>query len=555
MSEGTSAPAAPAGAPPGPAWRPWAEGAAWAALYAALAVGCTWPLVPNMVDHLPKGNVPTSVPASAGTWALWWVADRLPHLFVGMWDGPIFFPAPDTFGYSETTLPLGIASAPLFWLGAEAPFVYNVVVLACLVLNGLSVRSLARTLGCTGSAAGLAGLLMAVTPLCLLWISVLPLVPLFGIAWFFEATLKFGRAPGPRTGALAGFWLAISWLLCLQYGLFLTLVAPLLGLVVRWRDRGTWTGIGAAAVVGLALLGPVLLPQRAILEAQGFERSEERAERGAFVLENSWLNAPVPPRLHLPGPSNGPGTPIYPGTIPLLLIAVAVGRRTLARGRGDLEVASLVVVTVVSVVLSVLPNLGAVGADLYAFLRDWVPGLALIREGKRAGAAAVVLLPVLVGLGLDPLTRARRWWPRAWVLVAVTVANDWPTPARLQPAPTVAEHRGLVAALRQHVPDDGAVALLPFEDDRSPTPEADRMVLQAGHGRVLVNGYSSYYPKTYWRLRKAFHGGPSSEGLKALIEAGVTHVAAPEGWLGDLPEAVEVWRGEGSVIYELRPGS
>ncbi|MCA9495240.1 MAG: hypothetical protein KC621_35170, partial [Myxococcales bacterium] len=526
----------------------WGATAAWTALYALAVVAFTWPLGAHLVDHLPKGNVPTSVPASAGAWALWWVSDRLAHGFVGLWEGPIFYPAAGTFGYSETTLPLGIAAAPLLWMGAELPLVYNLVVLGSLVLNGLAARSLAHTLHTHPLTAGLVGLMMAVTPLGLIWISVLPLVPLFGITWFFRAMIRFGRDPGPRTGAEVGGTLALSWLLCLQYGLFLTLVAPLMAGVVKWRERGTWRGIGVGAVVLVAILAPVLLPQRAILEEHGFERTEERAEKGAFAIQRSWWDAPVEPRLHIPGPGHRPGSPIYPGTLPLLLVAVALARR----GR-DREVVSLSVVAGTAMVLSVLPTLPDVGPAAWDWLRDHVPGLALIREGKRAGASTVALLPALVALGLDPIVRHRKAWPAAIALVAATLVNEFPEPAALQSAPTVAAHRALVDAIVEHVPEDGVLLMLPYTHDASKTPEADRMVLQAGHGRRLVNGYSSYYPPIYWKLRRAFKTGPDAHALQQLREVGVTHLVVPPDWLDRLPGTELVWRGEDEALVRLLP--
>lgn len=538
-------------APPEPTrttGRRWAETAAWTLLYAVAVVAFTWPLGAHIVDHLPKGNVPTSVPASAGAWALWWVSDRLAHGFVGLWEGPIFYPATGTFGYSETTLPLGVAAAPMLWLGAELPLVYNVIVLGSLVLNGLAARSLAHTLGAHPLTAGLVGLMMAVTPLGLIWISVLPLVPLFGIVWFFRALIRFGREPGPATGAEVGGTLALCWLLCLQYGLFLTLVAPLMAGVVRWREKRTWQGVGVGALVLVALLAPVLLPQRAILQEHGFVRTEERAEKGAFAVGRSWWDAPVEPRLHIPGPDHRPGSPIYPGTIPLLLVGFGLVRR----GQ-DREVGSLVVVATVALVMSVLPTIPTVGPAAWDWLRDHVPGLALIREGKRAGASTVAILPALVALGLDPIARHRKAWPLAIALVAATLVNEFPEPAQLQAAPTVAANRGLVDAIVEYVPEDGVICMLPFTHPGSKTPEADRMVLQAGHGRRLVNGYSSYYPPEYWSLRRSFNNGPDERALDRLRDVGVTHLVVPIAWLGSLPGTSVQWEGDAEALLRLDP--
>jgi hypothetical protein len=104
-----------------------------AAAYALLAVAFTWPYAQVAAEALPKGVNPTSLPASAGAWALWWVADRAAHGFAGFWEGPIFAPAAHAFGYSETTIPLGLAVAPLVWAGASPATAYAAVTLGALV--------------------------------------------------------------------------------------------------------------------------------------------------------------------------------------------------------------------------------------------------------------------------------------------------------------------------------------------------------------------------------------------------------------------------------------
>ncbi len=518
-----------------------ARTAAVAAAYAALAVAWTWPYVTVAADHLPKGVNPTSVPASAGTWALWWVADRAAQGFAGFWEGPIFHPAPGTFGYSEPTIPLGLFAAPVWWLGGSPGTAYAAVVLASVVANGLAGRWLARVLGASELTAALVGAWVTCCAIVWKWFAVMPLVPLFGILLFVGAAIRAARAPTIGAGVAVGAAFALTWLLCLQYGMFATLAAPaLLLLAPPTRDR--LRAVAVAALVSALLLGPVLVPQARILAAAKMERTAERAEAGGASL-TTWTRAPVPARLLVPGP---PGLAerqgMYPGTVLLGCVAASLWLR-----RRDREAQVVAGFAAVGFFWSVLPTIELGSVHPFELLRSWVPGLERIREPRRAGVLALAVLPVLAAPALDRLGSRWRWAPG--VVLAVALLNEWPQPMPVQPTPRV--DPALVATLREAVPDDGAVLFLPF-DDGGPTPEADRMLVQAAHGRRMVNGYSSFYPRRYWEIRRAAHPRVQPKLWPQLREAGVTHLVAPPRMVpADAPVEI-VAEHEGATVYALR---
>lgn len=513
-------------------------------VYLALAVAWTWPYPLHAADTLPNGINPTSLPASAGTWALWWVADRAAHGFVGFWDAPIFFPADDTFGYSEPSLPLGLAVAPLFWLGLSPGVAYAAVVLGSLALNGLSARWLAKVLGAGEVAAGVAGAWLVTCSMTWKWLAVMPLVPLFPILWFVGACVRAARDPDWRGGLAVGASLALTWLICLQYGYFLTLCAPVLLLLARPR-RAHAEVLGAAALLAALLLAPVLVPQSRILAREGMERSAERAERGGGSLTGMWMRAPVPPRLGIVAPLSGEDGPrlhpgMYPGTVLVLLVLASGVLR-----RREREHAVLVAAVILSVALSVLPTLELGGWRPYEWLRDWLPGLGRIREPRRAASLAMALLPVLAAPALD--VPRGRWRALPVLALVVALANEWPLPMPTQPLPD--RDPAWIAVLEQQV-GDGVVTFLPIEDG-TPTPEVDRMIVQIAHGRRMTNGYSSYYPRSYWQLRRLAVPSPKPRLWDELRRVGVTHVACPEGWLPAGAALTEVGRAGGNVLYRL----
>jgi hypothetical protein len=371
------------------------------------------------------------------------------------------------------------------------------------------------------------------------------MVPLFGILLFLVAVLRYFRDPGARSGAWVGAAVVLSFLLSLQYGFFLVLLSPILLLALpRANPRRLAEGVAVGGLVAAVLLGPLLVPQKAYIDAQGFERTEKRAKSGAASLTRNWLEPEGEGRLAPVLPRKGKWGQ-FPGLTVVGLILLGVGLR-----RGDRRTWALLLLALASIALSTLPRWTIGGWEPYLTLREWVPGLAGIREVRRAGAVATALIPVLAALGLDAI--GRRTHPAVPAAFVVAVMLDrWPQPHRLQPAPDPVAFAPLNQALAEHVPDDGAVFILPLQRDDTPTPEADRMVLQAYHGRRMVNGYSSYYPKDYQRLKRLVRQGPSPQAMAALREAGVTHLVGLPSW--SAYEGLEVvWAGEEDVLYRLR---
>src|SRR3989442_14839237 len=98
---------------------------AWTAVYTALTVALTFPLV----LHLS-----TTVPHDLGdpllsTAILWWNAHVMP-LTARWWEGFAFYPAHGFLAYSDHRLGESLLATPLQWLGASPVTSYNLTMLA-----------------------------------------------------------------------------------------------------------------------------------------------------------------------------------------------------------------------------------------------------------------------------------------------------------------------------------------------------------------------------------------------------------------------------------------
>jgi hypothetical protein len=108
-------------------------------LLTALTLLLTWPLAKLWDPHIPDhDDVLFSV------WRLAWIAHQLTVDPSALFDANIFWPAPDTLAYSDAMLLLGIAGAPLIWLGVHPAVVHNLLVLAAFITAGAAAARLTR---------------------------------------------------------------------------------------------------------------------------------------------------------------------------------------------------------------------------------------------------------------------------------------------------------------------------------------------------------------------------------------------------------------------------
>ncbi len=138
-----------------------------AALYLAIVVVTTWPLVLGIRTDLPTNlGDPVFV-----AWAIARASTKLTALFGGdlsaastFWDGRIFFPHALTGAYSEHFLGQALLTLPVWWLTHNVLLCYNLLFLGSAVMCGVGMYLLVRDLTGHGAAAFVAGLCFACAP-------------------------------------------------------------------------------------------------------------------------------------------------------------------------------------------------------------------------------------------------------------------------------------------------------------------------------------------------------------------------------------------------------
>ncbi len=506
------------------------------ALYVALAIASTWPLARHADDALPLGTDTTATVPLVSAWAMWWNADRLAHGLDGYWQAPIFYPTDDAFALSEAMPLAGLVMAPVTWLGGPA-LAHNLWLLLALVLNGLAIRGLARACGAGPPAALLTGALGVLLPFVHGELGVLALVPVFAVVWTLHATLRLARGPTWQGGVRLGAALGVTYLLCGQFAIFVTLAAVgpgawLLGPALR--SRATWAALAVAALVALLLAAPLAVAQARAVAHHGLTRTAARIESGA-ATGWAWSRAPAERAVPVPTirTARDGQRALFPGWLALGLAGAALAQ--LVR-RPDRRAARFVaLVGGAAIVLSLAPRLPGVATVMHH-----VPGLGQIRSFWRVAMVAHVAIVVLAALGVEALlARAAdraRWRTAAWLAAALALLEPWPAAQRLAPVPSRATHAALLAWVDAHVPPGAPLMYLPGPASGRVAdyePAARAMYVATWHGHPLVGGYSSYFPAAHEALHRAVRAFPSRAADDALAAHAIAHLIVTTAWLDD----------------------
>jgi hypothetical protein len=555
------------------------------ALYLALTVALTWPLVVHpgsLVPHDPGDPL-------LNAWIMSWNARVLP-LTPAWWNAAQFFPAQGATAFSEHLLGLSVLTTPIIWLTGNPLLAYNVAFFSSFVLCALSAYALTLRIAQRHDAAVVAGLAFAFAPYRM---SQLAHVQVLSAYWMPLALLGLhGYFEEHRNRWL---WLfAVGWLMqALTCGYYLFYLSVLVALWLLWfaAGREPWRRLARvvfASAAAALVMTPVLYGYWKFQRAYGMRRwPNEIIEFSADVA--SLLKAPDDLRLWgWLSVVEHPESALFPGlTIVLLIVAgLAASWSTAAREhvRGPRVSRVLVIVSVVFFAIAASP--------LYFGAWKFSPfGLRLLSVATPHKPLSVALLLLAIAGALHPSVRAawqRRsaltfyalaaavmWvfslgpaptlmnrpflykapyaWlmmlpgvdgvrvpARFWMLAALCLAvagglalrrleSKWPRAARA--LPVVACVGLLMDAWPTRIPMDAPPAPRPIHTgavarlDLPLEPAHDAVVLYraVAHRRPIMNGYSGYFAPHYWALQYLLEQG-DPEILTRLSSRGAFEV-------------------------------
>lgn len=566
--------------PPGPAVCRSRQCVVEGIFFLLLALASTWPLALHVGDHLPLGTEEVATVPLFNVWTVWWNADRAAAGYQGYWHAPIFYPADNAFTFSEP-MPLTVLAAPVIWFGGNRILAYNCLLLSAIWLNGWVACRLLRRLHLQQALPWLGGAMIALSPLVHSWLGVLQLVPVFGILLTILALHRFARRPTVVSSARLGASLALTYLMCSYYGLFLILPLALSSpwLLGRSMLRGRmWLTLLPGILLCLMLCLPVVMAQQHSLTGVEMRYSVAHLA-GLSATMTDYLVAPRPQLLNLAAliPRNhDPVFKLCPGVMKLglALLGVFWGLLSVSRRRWTMFCLSM---AGLSFALSLGPLLQIGEIRPYLFLVDYFPGFAQARNVFRFAIICHLMLSLLAVIGLQAaMVMIRRFIAgkifrraaRIAILVVgiVAVTEILPNGQSLYAVPDFAANRSWLAWLNGQTTEESIIVCLPFPlkpDVGAYQQEAMWMYWQTFHRRRMVNGYSGYFPDHFQKLKWPMAQFPAGQIVDTLLDMGVEYCVvqsnSPEGqfihrsYRSD--RRIEAVFGDGEaniVIYRLK---
>jgi hypothetical protein len=484
--------------------------------FVGLAVVFTYPLAFRLGSLSRADN-------GDGQFAIWnvaWVARALAVDPLNVFDANIFHPNRGTLAYSEANLGAGLVAMPVYWLTGSPYAAYNFVLLFSFVASGVAMYLLLRYLFHDELAAFIAAVAFAFCPYLFGHIPHVQLLMTAGMPLSMLAFHRFADHPTLTRGSLLGLAMAVQTVFCAYYGIFVLLMigyAALFTAGVRHRlaDRGYWTGLGAGAVVALAVIAPLVIPYFTFQRETGFERSLDAAREYAaqlrmYVASNAYAHSWM---MRLAGAS---GELLFPGFFAVIFAGVGV---VVAR-TADRRTREAAVLYGSIGVLALWLSAGPAGG-LYGLLYNVVPGFTFLRAPSRMGVIVTFALVVIAAIGASALVA--RTTPRmrlvfGAVLTSLVVMELLP-PIRWTPAPEVAPAYRVLAGLPK-----GPLLELPVYSHRFRFLRARYMLNSTAHWMPLVVAYSDHVPSSLADSVDDLADFPSHLAFKHVERDGIRYV-------------------------------
>ncbi len=521
-------------------WR-LARGLAALLLFASLAIAGTFPLVMHAGTHLPQGVEQSASVPLLNLWTIWWNVDRLRHAYDDYWNAPIYRPTPGMLAFNEPQTVVGWLAWPLWHILPRPAYVYNILIITFLTLNGWISYMLLRRLRLTWFTSLAGGAMVCLLPLIHWQLGIFQLISVWGIAWTLLALERLRRRPGPGQAIHVAVALACTYSLCCYYGLFLAILLPaaipfLWGRALLRKRVWLWSIVSAA--VAALLLCPIVVPQLIITSRHPFDYPEQWI-RSLSVLPRDYWQTPVEQLLSLPKLARDPQRypwALSPGTLKALVAIGAVACSIWSRRRRR-WVLGLTALAVAAMALSMGPNLHWRGISLYRLLCAVVPGFAHARNIFRFAIFFQLAVALLAALGLNGLyvlvrKRVRNRMGRM-VLLAATVglaclltAEVWPRRPALYATPINLAHGNWVSWLYRPDQRQACLAYFPLPATvwaPSFQHTTEWMYCQMWHARPMINGYSTFTPEPFEQAQPQLREFPSLQAITALNQLGATH--------------------------------
>jgi hypothetical protein len=470
-----------------------------------------WPQLRQM-DAVPDFGDPLF-----SMWRMGWVYEQWRGDPRPLFGGNIFYPEPLALTFSDSMLLPSAMAIPLRAAGMHPVLAYNVLFVSAFALSAIAAYVLVEQLTGSPRAAFVAALIYGFYPYRFEHYSHFELqmthwMPL-ALIWLqrFASTLRL------RDALIVAVLGAAQLYSSMYYGVFFALYAAAVLGTLLLISRPGWRRVLVPAGWALAVAVILALPlARPYLAAQGVKGDRDEGSVRVFSAGPSdYLRAH--PRSATYGgrllADRYPERALYPGTLPLVLSAVALvpplGAIRLAYAAGLLASFDI--------------SLGFNGVT-YRHLYRWFFPIRGLRVPARMSIVMAISLAVLAAYG------ARRVFDRFQSpsargvvfagLIAIAAIDVWPLlelhTVWREPPPiyeAVAEQPVVLAEFPTHLNISHVTNAVPFE------------YFSIWHWRSMINGYSGFTPSGYEPMMDVLREFPAPAAVDMLKSKGVTHVS------------------------------
>ncbi len=539
-----------------------AQRAGAAVLCLLLAIVHTWPLALHPAQLSRNDNGDTQL----NEWIMAWVAHQLPRDPIHLFEANIFYPSHDTLAFSEPLIVPALMGAPLAWAGASPVLVYNLALITGFALTALATCRLIEAWTGDLVAGLLAGSMFAFNTHTLTRLAHIQGIHIYGLPLALLAvdriisvpsqltgrgmTLGHGSHPatearGPTSWLRRPEALLVAAMALMAYtsGYLVVFAVVMIALALLTRAPEWWPRaarvvgqFGVATVATVAVMLPVYLPYRRVAQEQHMFRTLENVKNYSATLRGYIASSG---RIHMSTWSGrffkDPVDSFFPGFIVLALALVAV-IAALRMRELRWRVVMLIVVAAAGLVLSLGP-----ATPVYAVLFRVFPPMQGLRAAARFGNLFLLGVALLGGIGLAVLrrsfqSRGFRLQAEGLAILLIVLANV----ESLRAPFSYREFTGIPGIYKLLADEPGTVVLAeqPFFPRWAIFQNAPYVLNSTAHWRPLMNGYSGYTPGSYQNYADSFWYFPDERAIRAMKDAGVTHVMVhPRRFMKD-PERV-----------------
>ena len=493
-------------------------------------------------------------------WTIGWNADRASHFLVGYWDAPIFYPTTQTFAFSEPQ-PATLLVAPVCW-GTNSPVAgYKAWMFLSLALNGFFAALLLRRIGHGLFSQLVGGTAITLLPIIHQQIDVLQLVPVWGIIWFWSCVFELDKHPRPKTTIETAVSFATCFALSTHHALFLTLVFPFAAIVFvrRLADRQFLTAALTSIVIASVLILPIVLPIHIAAQTNEFSRNKRTVTAQSVKLDQ-YLATPKNSLIHFQKFESSPNRSFNVGWFRTLMAFGGISAAFFSASRRQ-WILFLLATTVSAMAFSLGLNLEIFGWKPWLWLSETLPGFGQVRNVFRFAWLVQIAVVLLAVEGLSAILAVcqqrispSRLKPTLAVLVVVPgvlIATEiWPEPAQRGGVPDSIRHHAWTSYIRDNQTQGRPIACLPFASGNS-ISDFDMttrwMIHGLEHKAPMLNGYSGFFPKSYFTLRNLVNEEfPSDRVISRFAEHDVEHLVVarkycpPSELLAAVPDTLEL---------------